>query len=415
MLKEIVRAHKAERDKLIKSNYIPREGLEKARMDLSAQLVKIITGPRRAGKSVFAIEILKETDFAYLNFDDERLLNIIDNDLLIKHIHEIYGKTKYLLFDEIQNLDQWELFINRLQRAGYNIILTGSNSRLLSREMATHLTGRFIPHNLYTFSFAEFLIARGIKIAEQLPQIEQGEILHLLYEYQSLGGYPEIIVNHLEPGDYLRILFNSIIFKDVVRRYNIRYSQSLYDLALFLVSNYAREFSYTKLKNLTQIGSVHTIQNYVSYLEEAYLLFSVKRFSFKPKEQLKTPAKIYVYDTGLATSLRLTLSQDLGRLMENRVSTELMRRQKEFYYYKDATGMEVDFIIKEKLKLVELIQVCYDVSNPNTKKREIKSLIKAGHQLKINTLTIITWDYEKEESANDFPIHFIPLWKWLLE
>ena len=364
---------------------------------------------------MFAIEILKETDFAYLNFDDERLLNINDNDLLIKHIHEIYGTTKYLLFDEIQNLNQWELFINRLQRAGYNIILTGSNSRLLSREMATHLTGRFILHNLYTFSFAEFLIDRGSKIAGQLTQIEQGKILHLLYEYQSLGGYPEIIVNHLEPGDYLKILFNSIIFKDVVRRYNIRYSQSLYDLALFLVSNYAGEFSYTKLKNLTQIGSVHTIQNYVSYLEEAYLLFSVKRFSFKSKEQLKAPAKIYVYDTGLATSLRLTLSPDLGRLMENRVAIELLRQKKEFYYYKDTTGIEVDFIIKEKLKLVELIQVCYDVSSPKTKSREIKSLIKAGHQLKINRLTVITWDYEKEESANDIAIHFIPLWKWLLE
>lgn len=166
---------------------------------------------------------------------------------------------------------------------------------------------------------------------------------------------------------------------------------------------------------MTEIGSVHTIQNYIAYLEEAYLVFSVNRFSFKPKEQLTAPSKIYVYDTGLAASLRLTISPDPGKLMENRGEIELIRRPKEFYYYKDAEGCEVDFIIKENLKLSELIQVCYNISNEKTKKREVKALLKTGKQLNINRLTIITWDYENAESVNNCKINYIPIWKWLLE
>lgn len=294
-------------------------------------------------------------------------------------------------------------------------MLTGSNSRLLSREMATHLTGRFVPYNLYTFSFSEFLNARNVQINDAIRTTDRGIILHLLDEYQKLGGYPEIIINHLYPKDYLNILFSSIIFKDVVKRYNVRYSQSLYKLALLLISNYAGEYSYTKLTNLIQIGSVHTIQNYIAYLEEAYLVFSVKRFSFKPKEQLKAPAKIYVYDTGLAVSLRLTLTPDSGKLMENRVAIELIRYQKEIYYYKDSDGSEVDFIIKDGLELTELIQVCYDISDAKTKNREVKALLKAGKQLHIDRLTVITWDHEEKVTIENNMIQYVPLWKWLLE
>lgn len=414
MLKEIIQAQKVERDKFLNANYIPRDGLKKVRQELSNSLIKIISGPRRAGKSVFAIEILRDSTFAYLNFDDERLSGV-DNDLIMKSIQEVYGDINYLLFDEIQNLEQWELFINRLHRSGYNIVLTGSNSRLLSREMATHLTGRFVPYNLYTFSFSEFLNARNVQIDDAIRTTDRGVILHLLDEYQKLGGYPEIIINHLDPKDYLNILFSSIIFKDVVKRYNVRYSQSLYKLALLLISNYAGEYSYTKLTNLIQIGSVHTIQNYIAYLEEAYLVFSVKRFSFKPKEQLKAPAKIYVYDTGLAVSLRLTLTPDSGKLMENRVAIELIRYQKEIYYYKDSDGSEVDFIIKDGLELTELIQVCYDISDAKTKKREVKALLKAGNQLHIDRLTVITWDHEEKVTIENNIIQYVPLWKWLLK
>jgi predicted AAA+ superfamily ATPase len=412
-MKEIILAHKSERDLLLKGSYVLRQGIERARKSVRSDIIKVIIGPRRAGKSVFSLQMLQGEEFAYLNFDDERLYEIRDYDRIIKGINEVYGSVKYLLFDEIQNLTKWELFVNRLQRTGYNLVITGSNSRLLSRELATHLTGRFTQFNIYTFSFSEFIRARKVEFPEPLLKAEQGKILYSLSEYLTMGGYPEIIVKGLESKDYLRFLFDSIIFKDVVKRYNIRFSKSLYDLALFLISNYAREYSFTKLKNLVNFKSVHTVQNYVRYLEEAYLLFSLKRFSYKAREQLKAPAKMYVYDTGLASAIRLTLTPDYGRLIENVAAVELLRRQKDVYYYKDKTGAEVDFLIKEGLKVTELIQVCYDIADAKAKNRETKSLIKAGKELAVDRLSFITWDYENEELYDGRQITFVPLWKWL--
>jgi len=165
----------------------------------------------------------------------------------------------------------------------------------------------------------------------------------------------------------LNVLFDSIILKDIVKRYDVKHTQKLYTIAKLIASNYASEFSYTKLKNISDIGSVHTIQNYVPYLEEAYLSFYVNRFSFKPNEQLKSPLKVYLYDTGMASALSLTFSKDLGKFMENRVAIELKRQQKEFYYYKDSGNMDVDFVIKENNEVCELMQVSYYINNEKTK------------------------------------------------
>ncbi len=329
---------------------------------------------------------------------------------------EVYGKTKYVLFDEIQNLSKWELFVNRLQREGYVLILTGSNSQLLSKELSTHLTGRYIEYAIFPFSFFEFITAKNSELRGKglLTKSEQGKILNLLNEYITVGGYPEIVVKGIEPREYLRFLFDSVIFKDVVKRYNVRYSKILYDLALFLVSNYSNEFTSTRLKNFFSISSVHTVQNYIRYLESAYLFFTVRRFSQKPKEQLKAPSKIYVYDTGLASALRLSLSPDYGRLVENVVAVELLRHGKEIYYLRDKNGAEVDFVIKKGLKIDEMIQVCYDPSDSKTRNKEIKSLVKSAKKLKCEKFFIITWDYEGEEKYKDAKIIFVPLWKWLL-
>lgn len=413
MLIEILQDQKFERDSYLSNTYIPRDSLKKAKKNLTNKLIKIITGPRRAGKSVFAIEILKDTNFGYVNFDDERLLNV-DNDELIKTIHEVYGDINFLLFDEIQNLAKWELFVNRLHRLGYNIFLTGSNSKLLSSEMATHLTGRYVPINIYTFSFNEFLKANNIEISGlKLSTTEKGKILNQLSKYQTIGGYPEVVLEKVDYKNYLNVLFDSIILKDIVKRYNVKYTQNLYTIAKLLASNYASEFSYNKLKNFSEIGSVHTIKNYVSYLEEAYLFFYVNRFSFKPKEQLKYPSKIYLYDTGMASALSLSFSKDLGKLMENRVAIELKRQQKEFYYYKDPDNIDVDFIIKENNEVCELMQVSYDINNEKTKEREVKSLMKSAEKLNVKNLSIITWDYESVENIDNLEIKFVPLWKWL--
>ncbi len=415
-MKEVFLSQKQEKERLLSGNYIPRTSTTNALNAVDNTLIKVIVGPRRAGKSVFAIQILRERDFSYLNFDDERLIDFNDYDLLIKGMIEVYGTTKYMLFDEIQNLTKWELFVNRLQRQGYVLLLTGSNSQLLSKELSTHLTGRYIEFVIFPFSFVEFITAKNLKLKDKslLTKPEQGKILNLLNEYITIGGYPEIVVKGIEPREYLKFLFDSVILKDVVKRYNVRYSKILYDLALFLVSNYSNEYTFTRLKNFLNISSVHTVQNYISYLESAHLFFTVRRFSHKPKEQLKAPSKIYVYDTGLASALRLSLSPDYGRLMENIVAVELLRRGKEIYYYRDKNGAEVDFVIKKGLKIDEMIQVCYNIADSKTMNKEIKSLVKSGKEVKCKKFLIITWDYEEEDKYKDGKIQFIPLWKWLL-
>lgn len=414
-MKEIVLSQKIERDELLGGRYVQREGLKRARESLQGNLIKVIIGPRRAGKSVFSIQMLEGLNFAYLNFDDERLVSTSDYDELLKAIRQVYGETKLILFDEIQNLPKWELFINRLHRRGFNVILTGSNAHLLSRELSTHLTGRYIQFQIFPFSFLEFLRAKEFAMDEALELKErQGLLLGHLDSYLDKGGYPEIVVKDLDVKNYLTTLFESVLFKDIVKRHSVRYTKMLSDLAHYLITNHSNEFSYTKLKNILEFRSVHTVENYTEYLTEAFLIFSVDRFSFKLKEQMRSPKKGYAYDTGVIHAIKLKTGKDIGRLMENLVAIELMRRGVEFYYYRSVNGKEVDFLIKRGPKVDELIQVCYDINHYGTRKRELTSLAKAGKAIGCDRLTILTWDYKAEEKYSGERVNFLPLWRWLI-
>lgn len=414
-MNRIVLSHKIERDNLLRGDYVLRKGLDVARESMKNTLIKVIIGPRRAGKSVFALEMLRGFDFAYLNFDDERLTGVSDYDDLIKAIRQVYGDTKYILFDEIQNVRNWELFVNRLSRGEFNIVLTGSNSNLLSRELATHLTGRFIQFQILPFSFSEFLQAREFIIDETLELKErQGLLLRHLNDYLTSGGYPEVVVKGLEYGSYISTLVESILFKDIVKRYNIRYAKKLYDLAIFLITNHSALFSYTKLKNLLGFRSVHTVENYVEYLAEAFLIFNIERFSNKLREQLKSPRKVYSYDPGVINAVKFKIAPDTGRVMENAAAIELLRRGTDIYYYKTPDGKEVDIAVKEGLKIGQLIQVCYDIENHLTKTREIKALIKASEESGCGNLMVLTWDHTGEERVGTRTISYVPMWKWLL-
>jgi len=414
MIKNALIGQKAERDNFLKGDYLPREGLLSAKAALANTLIKVIMGPRRAGKSIFAIQMLKGVDFAYVNFDDEHLADTDDFDELLKSIMEVYGDTEYFLFDEIQNVEGWEFFVNRLHRRGKNLIVTGSNSKLLSKELATHLTGRYIPFQVLPFSFSEFLIARNFDIDDALKLKERhGLLLRNLSDYLSTGGYPEIVTGNLDRKHYLATLFDSILFKDIVKRYNVRYAKKLYDLGRYLITSHSSLFSYNKLKNLLEIRSVHTVENYLEYLKEAYLIFNIDRFSNKSKESLKSPRKVYAYDLGIINSVKFKISPDIGRLLENLVAIELLRRKEEFFYYKTRDGKEVDFAIKEGMAITQLIQVCYEISNKTTRNREINSLIKVEEEIRCNNLMILTWDFEGNETIKGKDIVFLPVWKWL--
>ncbi|WP_420267201.1 ATP-binding protein [Candidatus Magnetominusculus dajiuhuensis] len=414
-MRDIILGHKAERDELLRATYVQREGIHNARQNMKNDLIKVIIGPRRAGKSVFGIQILDGLDFAYLNFDDERLLGISDYDDLLKGIRQVYGETKTILFDEIQNLNKWELFLNRLHRKGFNLIVTGSNSRLLSRELSTHLTGRFVQFQILPFSFNEFLSARSFSIDEMVGLKErQGTVLNLLSEYLEKGGYPEVLLKNIDPKTYIATLFESILFKDIVKRYNVRFAKKLYDLGLYLVTNHSNEFSYTSLKNALDFKSVHTVENYTEYLTEAFLIFYLERFSNKVKEQIKSPKKVYTYDTGIINAVKFKTAPDTGRLIENAVAIDLLRRGREFYSYKTKDGKEIDFAVKEGLNIIQLIQVCYDMGKLTTKKRELSALTKAAQETSCDNLLVITWDYENRESHERADIIYMPLWKWLI-
>lgn len=418
-MREIILRQKLEKERFLKAPLVERDISEKFAKHIQQDIIKVITGARRCGKSVFSIMALRGFPFGYVNLDEKELTEAKNYDEILKYVIEIYGDIKYLFLDEVQNLEKWELWINSLQRRGYNLVITGSNAKLLSRELATHLTGRYIATELFPFSFKEFMRAVGFEFKEEYTQEEKGKILHQLKKYLEMGGFPEVVVKGFDYS-YLQSLFDSIIFKDIVKRYKIRYSDDLYNLAKYLISDFSKEASFTNIKKMLNFGSVHTVQNYVRFLEETYLIFSIDRFSFKQKEQIKSPKKIYAIDTGLINSIAFQFSNNLGRFMENAVAVELLRRisfntvHRELYYWKDNAGREVDFVIKVGTKITHVIQVCYDMEDFETKERELKALVNASKELQCDSMLVITWDYEGEDEVDGKKILYVPLWKWLM-
>ena len=420
MIKNAIIQQKLEKERFLSRTYIPREKLGAFKPSLSSELIKVITGPRRAGKSVFAFLLLKGEDFAYVNFDDEALLKPDNYDAIFAALLEVYPKSKYFLFDEIQNLDKWEVFVSKLHRRGYNLVLTGSNARLLSSELSTALTGRYAAVEILPFSFREFLLARNYQSAQAEASPEaKAELLGLLEEYLRQGGYPEVAAKNLEAKPYLQTLFDALLLKDVVKRFRVRYTQQIYDLAQYLMAHFAAEFSYTKLRNSLGLRSTATVEKYAGYLKEAYLLYALNRFSHKFKQQLKAPKKAYFVDTGFLTAKAFQVSPNSGRLMENVVFVELIRRgylpNDGIFYYKTRNNKEVDFILREGAKIESLIQVCMDIDSEGARKREYSALIEAGEELNCNRLTILSWDTEAQESVKGGKVNVVPLWKWLLQ
>lgn len=415
--KEIILEQKQEAEIILKSSTIEREVEQKAQKTIKDNLIKVIIGVRRSGKSILAHRLLQNQTYGYINFDDERLLGVKTSDLndLLEILNEINPGVRYFLFDEIQNVAGWELFVNRLKRIGYNIIVTGSNSKLLSSELATHLTGRHLTIELYPFSFKEFLFYQGKKFYGDDFYLtgKRAEIKKELNNYLISGGFPELFKIQLK-AQYLRDLHNKIISRDIVERHNIKYPKTIKEISLFLLSNFGAKITYHKIKNVFEVKSVHTIKKYINYLENAYLVSELLAFSFKVKEQVSKPRKVYGIDTGLIRAVSANFSPNTGRAMENVVFLELKRRQNEIFFYTGTSDKEVDFVIKKSQKIIQLLQVCYDLQNIDTQEREISSLLKASDELNCRDLLIITWDDEKETKIKGKKIKFIPLWKWLL-
>src|SRR3990167_8535807 len=317
MLKDIVSNQKLQKEQLLTLEYIERTKAPFARKWLDSNLIKVVLGPRRAGKSVFSLMLLKDRPFMYFNFDDEVLSSAggIETNELMKELHAAYGPMKTILFDEIQNLPNWELFVNRLHREGYNMVLTGSNAHLLSKELATHLTGRHMPIEILPFDFNEFLQAKKFQINSEyasLPQ-QRGELLNLMENYLVNGGFPEVAVNNVDPKDYVEVLFDSLLFKDVVKRHRVKFSTQIGNLATHLVNNFANLYTVRKLLEMLNLKSASTTEKYIKYLEEAYLVFSLLRYSPKSVQRIKSPRKVYVVDNGFISAKTIQHSPDKGK------------------------------------------------------------------------------------------------------
>ncbi len=392
---------------------------------LDSSFVISIIGPRRAGKTYYLFQLSREmSDYIYLNFEDSRLYGVKHTELrdIIRTYIEIYGKEPgTLLLDEIQNVKNWEIVVRELHDLKrYRTFLTGSSSKLLSKEIATQLRGRTLSYLLLPFSFREFSKAKGLKIEKYMSRDASARIKHYLQEYMEFGGFPEVVLSK-EKVKILKEYAELILFKDFIERHQIKNVELARVLHSFTIRNFTNEISvnalFNRVKSMGVRVSKNTVYDYLSKLEDTAFFFFLRKYSEKPHLRESYPKKIYLCDTGLTKTLRH--SEDKGKLIENIVFLELQRKTNsnpllEVFYWKDYQEREVDFIIKEGTQINQLIQVTYALT-PENEKREIRSLLKASRELNCKNLLMITWDQEEDLKEGNKKIKVTQLWKWLIE
>ena len=397
--------------------------------ELGLELVKgkaiCIVGPRRAGKTYFFFQLIKNisSNSLYLDFEDIALFDVKYDEILdiINLYHEVTGKELNNVFlDEIQNIKNWESAVRTLlDRTNLNIFVTGSSSKLLSREIATQLRGRSLSYLLLPFSFREFLKAKGFKLREVLTDKDRAIIKNLLKEYLDYGGFPEVVLSESKEK-ILREYYNAILFRDFVERFNLKSISVAKFLFEFITQNIANEISINKIINYFKTQEIsfgkNTIYDYVDKLQDTLIFFFIERYTKSVYKRKSFPKKIYIADLGLNKIIRF--SEDFGKRMENVVYLELLRKTnynpvQEIFYFRDRKR-EVDFLIKEGHEIKQLINVTYASTKNEIAEREINSLIEISELLNCKNLLLITWDYENEIKIDNKKITAIPLWKWLL-
>ena len=379
---------------------------------IKSERIIVITGIRRSGKSTLLRQIAEKINFYhYVNFDDERFFNFELNDFqkLMLHFSKV-SEAKTIFIDEIQNVPNWERFVRRIHEENYKIFITGSNAKLLSSELSTHLTGRYKKIELYPFSFSEYLAYKKVD-TNLLSTNNIAKILNALDTYLIKGGFPEYIKNN--DIEYLQSTYNDIIYKDLIARFKIKNQKAFKNLSLYLFSNFTKEMSYNSLKALTGISNSNTIKDYIEYLQQAYLLFECYKFDYSLKKQNIYNKKVYIIDNGLRNSIAFKFNKEYGQLLENLIYIELKRRNKKIYFYKTKDNHEVDFIVYENP--VKLIQVSYTILDKGTVNREKRSLLTTMKELNLKTSMIITYNEEFVINENDKEIKVIPVWKFLMQ
>ena len=398
------------------ASFCPRE--EERQIDLKSHLAQVVIGVRRSGKSTMCRKVLREANVkaAYVNFDDERLAKTQTSDLnnILEALYIVYGDFQYLFLDEVQNIEGWPLFVNRLLRQKMHLIVTGSNAKLLSNELTTHLTGRHHKITLFPFSFEEYAHMRQLD-TQALTTKGQAAVKRELNTYLMNGGLPELLTEKDSQG-YIMALLEAIIKRDITLRFKVRYPEVLQRLATYLIDNFAQEYNATTIAELLGVSD-HTIDTYCGYLQEAFLLLVLKKFSYKSRERIRD-SKIYVIDNAFISNRTNTFStENLGWRLENAIYIELLHRaSKRFadvFYYRDRT-FEIDFIVAKDGVVEELYQVCYDMTNEKTRKREVNSLLQGAMKFHCSNLTILTFDEQETITEGDYTIQVKSASQWLL-
>ena len=390
---------------------------EEKQLSLNSNLAQIVIGVRRSGKSTICEKYLRQNhvNFAYVNFDDDRLssLKTEDFDIVLDALYQLYGDFKYLFLDEVQNIADWQLFINRLLRQKIHLFVTGSNSKLLSTKLTTHLTGRHTKIELYPFSFREYGTMKKVEL-NSLSTKAVALRKKALSNYLIEGGFPELL-NETNKRGYIETLLNSIIKNDIARRFRIKFVDVLRRLAAYLSDNFCQEFVASDLAKLFDISD-HTAENYYSYLKEAYLLLGVPKFSYKSKDRIRNE-KVYVVDVAFVSERKGTFSsENIGWRLENVVYIELLRRNRpeynDVFYYRNSQW-EIDFIVAKNGQVNQLIQVSYNISSEKTRKREINGLVKGAEKFKCENLLLINFDEQTEIEKGGHTIQIVPASEWL--
>ena len=390
---------KSQSEYILNSDYGTKRD-ETDRINIPIKFTTVISGIRRSGKSTLLRQLTERFKrFNYLNFEDVRVFDFDLTDFRrLEEVFSEFSNAKTYFFDEIQNVPNWERYVRTLVDKNKRVIITGSNASLLSREIGGKLTGRQISYELFPFSYNEYLA-----FSQRKRSIKSFE------SYFLNGGFPEYLKNNNVM--ILQELLNDIIARDIIVRYNLRNAKVVKDVALYLISNVGKEFTFQRLRKLYQLGSVNSIINLLKYYEESYLLFSVSQFDYSFRKQIVNPKKIYAIDTGFIRANSVSFSQDNGRLLENIVFLQFKRKRNEVFYFRQ--NNECDFITRNAKQELHAYQVCYKLVEEN-KDREINGLLDALNYLKLKSGLIITYNQQDEFDINDKKITVIPVWKWLL-
>lgn len=398
---------------------------EEELFEWNTSMAQVVVGVRRSGKSTLCHQALLHHNvrYGYVNMDDDRLLGLTTQDLnvVLNCIYQLYGAdVEYLFLDEIQDVKGWHLFVNRLLRQGMHVVLTGSNAKLLSGELATHLTGRYNEIRLFPFSYSEVCNYNHIdtdSITTKADAVRKSEF----YKYVHDGGFPELLrINRVRSRHaYIEGLLETVITKDIARRYKIRNAEGLRRIAYHLINNNCQGLNYDAVKDVALLKSPVTAQKYASYLAQAFLIYRVQKFSYKSKERIRSE-KSYVIDLGfISNRVNALLPENIGWRLENAVCIELLRRNRsqadDIYYYKPtARSKEVDFVVCNQGNVVELVQVAYSLQDYKTFKRETEALIQASDRLKCDQLTIVTMDDSRDIEIGGKVVHVRSAVDWFL-